>query len=532
MDKRLIYAIVLSMGVMLGYPYVVNWINPPKPKTETAATEKKTEAVPSEIAPGTIAPSVQAQPKAVPEKPVKETLTTVETPLIKAAFSSVGGGLKRWELKKYEASIKDRSRGVNLAESVARMGSLSTFIRPAGGAAENVVLEAASPGVVVEPQGAGVLAYSGSAKGLRVDKKYKFTGESYLVDTEITVTNTTGAPFQGSLETVLAANVAGKDASGYHTGPLVSTAKGKLLRQAADEAQKTGAEPPRWMGLESKYFLSAIIPSSESALNWLTEVSSSASSKATLSAQISLAPGETKTVAFKTFIGPKEYDLLLSYKAGLEEAIEFGWFAVIAKPFLVVLNFLERYVGNYGIAIIILTFMTKVVFYPLTKHSLKSMKELQNIQPQLAAIKEKYKDNKEKLNKELMELYKRYKVNPVGGCLPMILQIPVFIGLYEVLYVAIELRHAPFFFWITDLSDKDPYYISPIIMGATMFLQQKMTPTTVDPAQAKIMLIMPVVFTFMFLSFPSGLVIYWLVNNVLSIAQQYYIQRTPAKAKA
>jgi YidC/Oxa1 family membrane protein insertase len=154
------------------------------------------------------------------------------------------------------------------------------------------------------------------------------------------------------------------------------------------------------------------------------------------------------------------------------------------------------------------------------------MKEMQKVQPQIAALRERYKDDKEKMNRELMELYKRYKINPVGGCLPMILQIPVFIALYNVLSASIELRHAPFALWIYDLSAKDPYYVTPILMGATMLVQQKMTPSTVDPMQAKVMLIMPVVFTFMFLSFPSGLVIYWLINNVLSIAQQYYIQKT------
>jgi YidC/Oxa1 family membrane protein insertase len=184
----------------------------------------------------------------------------------------------------------------------------------------------------------------------------------------------------------------------------------------------------------------------------------------------------------------------------------------------VVLNFFERYLRNYGLAIIILTCIIKVVFHPLTKYSLHSMKEMQKIQPQLNALKQKYKDNKEKLNKELMALYKRYKINPLGGCLPMVMQIPVFIALYEVLSVAIELRHAPFVLWITDL-------VTPLLMGATMFIQQKMTPSAMDPAQAKIMLIMPVVFTFLFMSFPSGLVLYWLVNNVLTIAQQYHIYK-------
>ncbi|MFQ5353597.1 MAG: membrane protein insertase YidC, partial [Thermodesulfobacteriota bacterium] len=163
---------------------------------------------------------------------------------------------------------------------------------------------------------------------------------------------------------------------------------------------------------------------------------------------------------------------------------------------------------------------------PLTHHGLKSMHGMKKVQPQLAAIKKKYKDDKAQLNKEIMGLYKKYKINPVGGCLPMILQIPVFIALYEVLYVCIELRHAPFILWIHDLSAMDPYYITPLIMGGSMFLQQKMTPVSMDPTQAKMMLFMPVIFTVMFLKFPSGLVIYWLVNNILSIAQQYYINRT------
>jgi YidC/Oxa1 family membrane protein insertase len=229
-------------------------------------------------------------------------------------------------------------------------------------------------------------------------------------------------------------------------------------------------------------------------------------------------------------MGPKEYDLLISLKTGLEESIEFGWFSFLAKPLLVVLNFFQRYLNNYGIAIVLITVIIKVIFYPLSTYSMKSMKEMQKIQPQMAALKGKYKNDKEKQNREMMDLYKRHKINPLSGCLPMVLQIPVFIALYEVLYVAIELRHTPLFLWITDLSAKDPYYVTPVIMGVTMFIQQKMTPTTIDPTQAKMMLLMPVIFTFMFLSFPSGLVIYWLINNVLSIAQQYYIQRSAVKA--
>jgi YidC/Oxa1 family membrane protein insertase len=268
-----------------------------------------------------------------------------------------------------------------------------------------------------------------------------------------------------------------------------------------------------------------LIPEKDVSVKWETEFLSAFTAKATLSAPFELGPGEVETVSYNAYMGPKLYNLLRSYGAGLEEAIEFGFLSFLAKPFLVVLNFFERYLRNYGLAIIILTCIIKVVFHPLTRYSLHSMKEMQKIQPQLNALKQKYKDNKEKLNKELMALYKRYKINPLGGCLPMLMQIPVFIALYEVLSVAIELRHAPFAFWITDLSSKDPYYVTPLLMGATMFIQQKMTPSAMDPAQAKIMLLMPIVFTFLFMSFPSGLVLYWLVNNVLSIAQQYHIYK-------
>jgi len=194
-------------------------------------------------------------------------------------------------------------------------------------------------------------------------------------------------------------------------------------------------------------------------------------------------------------------------------------------PMLTFLNYINTFVNNYGIAIIILTILIKIAFWPLGNKSYKSMKEMQKLQPELTAIREKYKDDKQKAGQETMALYKSHKVNPLGGCLPMVVQIPVFFALYKTLMYAIELRHAPFFWWIQDLSDKDPYYITPIIMGATMFIQQKMSPPAGDPMQQKIMLVLPVVFTFLFLTFPSGLVIYWLFNNILSIGQQYYIMK-------
>ncbi|HEC68475.1 MAG TPA: membrane protein insertase YidC, partial [Candidatus Desulfofervidus auxilii] len=216
-----------------------------------------------------------------------------------------------------------------------------------------------------------------------------------------------------------------------------------------------------------------------------------------------------------------------------DKAVDFGFFDIIAKPLLYILRWFYKYVHNYGIAIILLTVVIKVLFWPLTHTSYKSMQEMQKLQPHINRLREKYKDDKERLNKELMNIYKTYKVNPLGGCLPIILQIPVFFALYKALLYAIELRHANFItylpftdkIWLADLSAKDPYYITPILMGISMVIQQKMTPSAMGPGQSKFMLLMPVFFTFLFLNFPSGLVIYWLVNNLLSIVQQFYINR-------
>jgi YidC/Oxa1 family membrane protein insertase len=524
MDKKVWIALILSMVVIFFYPYLIKWYYPPQPAPVVEKTAQTT------------APATQALPGAAPaaqpptQKPVAEELTTVETPLYKAVFSNVGGAIKSLELKNYHQAMND-PKVVNAAQKVAVQNSFRSQF-DLNGVTETPVFTPSSASLKLVDAAKGELTYTGSlSNGLTVEKKFIFSADTYFINTEIKAQNATQTAVSVRSDIVLSAPVSGKDDTGYHQGPIVKS-NDKLVRQDEDERTLSGNSKLKWLGLEDKYFLAALVPMTEAQFSWVTEVPGAGSSRATLQFPVNLAPGGSVKVALNTFLGPKEYDTLLGQKAGLEEAIEFGWFDWMAKPFLVVLNFFDKYLGNYGIAIIVLTVIIKILFYPLTKKSLQSMRDMQKMQPQMAALKEKYKNDKEKMNKELMELYKRHKINPVGGCLPMVLQIPVFIALYEVLYVAIELRHAPFYLWITDLSAKDPYYITPILMGATMFLQQKMTPTSVDPAQQKIMMLMPIVFTFMFLSFPAGLVLYWLVNNVLSIGQQYFIYKTPATAKA
>lgn len=524
MDKKVWIALILSMAVLFFYPYFIQQFYPQVAQKKTEEVQKAPQAPQATQA----QPSAPVAPASPP--PVKEELTTVETPLFGAVFSSDGGSIKSLKLKNYKEGLEEGAQKIDAAERVANPGSFRTDIF-INGVVETISFTPSKPSATIGEAESADLVYTGrSSTGLILEKRYAISGDSYALKTGLKATNPTSNAISVRADTRLFAGISGKDETGYHRGPIIKS-NDKLVRQADDEQRLTGNGKLKWLGLEDKYFLSALIPAATDAqLSWTTEVPAAGQSSAALHLPLNVAPNSSVSFSYTSFLGPKEYDRLVEQRAGLEDAIEFGWFDWLARPFLVVLNFFERYLGNYGLAIIVLTVIIKVLFYPLTKKSLHAMREMQKMQPQMAALKEKYKNDKQKMNKELMELYKRYKINPLGGCLPMVLQIPVFIALYETLYVAIELRHAPFYFWIHDLSAKDPYYITPLLMGATMFIQQKMTPTSVDPTQQKIMLLMPVIFTFMFLNFPAGLVLYWLVNNILQIGQQYFIYKTPAKS--
>jgi YidC/Oxa1 family membrane protein insertase len=254
-----------------------------------------------------------------------------------------------------------------------------------------------------------------------------------------------------------------------------------------------------------------------------------------------LDPGKQGQYGFVFYLGPKSLRVLSQYHNSLKKAINFGWFDIIAKPLLITMNIIYKFIPNYGVAIILLTILIKLIFWPLGTKSYKSMNEMKKVQPLMAELREKYKDDKQRMNQEIMGLYKTYKVNPASGCLPMLVQMPIFFALYRMLYQAIELRHAPFIGWITDLSAPDrlfhfnfaipmmqkPYGIPvlTLLMGVSFLLQQKMTPNTGDPTQAKMMMLMPIFMTVLFINFPAGLVLYMFVNNIISMSQQYYTQK-------
>ena len=313
----------------------------------------------------------------------------------------------------------------------------------------------------------------------------------------------------------------------FHEMAFLSGKDLKRIHADKIKDEKAGSGEMEWAYLGDKYFITAVMPTSGGdAEVYSKKVGEELFEASLVFRSLQIKPGETKVMEYGLYFGPKEVGILKAAGSKLERAIDLGFFDLIAYPMLLSFKWMYEVIPNYGVVVILLTVLIKILFWPLSQKSYKSMKDMQKVAPLMEQIREKYKDDKERLNKEVMDLYKRHKVNPLGGCLPMILQIPVFFALYAVVGGAVELRHAPFILWITDLSAKDPYYVTPVIMGATMFIQQKMTPSaTADPMQQKVMMLMPVIFTFMFLNFSSGLVLYWLINNVLSIGQQHYVNK-------
>jgi len=311
-------------------------------------------------------------------------------------------------------------------------------------------------------------------------------------------------------------------------------------RVAVEKASSDAPTEGKWIGLESEWYIAALIPRTPGFKLVTTKGPNGQVGVALKATLPPLAPGQSWEGRALLYLGPKEYDRLRVQGVGLEQTIHFGTFVFIpflrmewlAVPILWLMNFVYRYIPNYGVAIILLTVVTKILFYPLTLKSMASMKAMQAIQPQVNAIRSKYKGDPQRVQRETLELYRQHKVNPMGGCLPMVIQIPIFYALYLVFSLSVELQNAVFLcfgtlfgtpLWVCDLAQHDPTYILPVLMGVSMFVQQKMTPAAGDPRQAKIMLLMPAVFTFMFLNLPSGLVLYWFVSNVLQIAQQYYM---------
>lgn len=535
MEKRVLIAILLSIAVMYGYTILFPQPKQALPVAPTAAVSSSQVST-SPQAPGSSAGSTPAAATLPEAKLLAAKEITVESDVFSAIISTEGGALKKLVLKQFkDASAKSGKEIILLSENLPAKFTLATAY--AGFALEKMPVFATSVDrlVLTGSDKKALELVLTAANGVTFRKVYTFTGSGYDISLDHSIANASALRQEGEVNLYLRnRSVKPKDDNGRFEvfGPVTLSEAGTSFDTIADlgKAEKSYNKGLKWSGFGDKYFLNAVISKNSSFAALALKDTAGILEQRFSTPRLTLEPGQVYTSAASIYIGPKDLDLLKAQGVNLEGAIDLGWFSIIAKPMLHSLKLFYRYLHNYGLAIIVITIILKILFFPLTHKSYKSMKEMQKIQPKMQELKDKFKDDRDALNKAVMELYKTHKVNPLGGCLPMVVQIPVFFGLYKALMFSIELRHAPFYFWLQDLSAKDPYYITPIIMGATMFIQQKMTPTNMDPIQAKMMLALPVVFTFMFLNFPSGLVLYWLVNNILTIAQQAYINRSLKEA--
>ena len=539
MDKRAVAFLVLSLVIIFGYEFVLNKLgllpDPPISSDQSDSSNQSTSPSHAEgdgqaphaasteagaLASGRHRGSVQERVIAKP------STVEVETSLYRAKFSTRGAVLTGWELKRYWMSSPDRP-----AVELVRQGG--KFPDPlAVGTDDPAVTKEVSEGVYRVEQdftslddskktGHVTFVYESESGEIRVEKRLTFHADSYVVDVEVSQVGLPG-PLQVGMGTNFGIVEWGEGFIGS-IGPVSLVDEKKSVDLSDGESERKGSV--QWAGLQDKYFLSVLIPK-EGMSVWVKK-----ENEKLVSTAVRVAAGST--LAMQLYAGPKEYDTLESLHIGLEDTIDFGWFIfgswgwvkAVAKPIFYVLRSINEYTGNYGVTIVLLTIVIKLLFIPLQYKSYKSMKEMQEIQPKAAALQEKFKDDRDRLNRELIKLYRDHKVNPVGGCLPMLLQMPVFVALFNVLNVAIDLRQAPFALWITDLSIQDPYYVFPLLMGGTMFIQQKITPTTMDPAQAKMMLMLPLFMTFLFINFPAGLVLYWMTLNTLNIGQQLVTEK-------
>lgn len=533
-NKNLVVAMVLMLAVWLGFSF---FFPPTRPEQQTPAVTESGQPAVEETR--TVLPAADVKETLVipADDVVSETLAplrqiVVETTKYQAVFTSQGARLVSFQLKDYRATADEDAPPVQMFESgPLRYASLRTTGTEGFTLHEDAPFETDAQDLVqVAADDEYKLTFRHVAvNGVQYVKTFLLRGDQYTIDTGLELFNTSPSSLRGTVEMALVQrwDEALKPDSYTFAGPA-SLVKGEIKEVDVDDLKDgavTYSQDVAWTSFQTKYFLSVVVPGQDSAANILLQRNGDAVENLVESAYFTLHGGERRQLDYLVFIGPKDPELLEAAGHQLDKVVHFGFFNLLSQPLFTVLTFFYGFSKNYGVAIILLTVLIKLIFWPLTHKSYASMKSMQKLQPEMQKLREKFKNDKERLNKEMMELYKTHRVNPLGGCLPMIVQIPVFFALYKVLLDSIALRHAPFAFWLTDLSAKDPYYITPLLMGASMFVQQKMTPTTADPMQAKIFMMMPIIFTFMFLNFPSGLVIYWLVNNLLTILQQYFIHR-------
>lgn len=551
---RAFLAIIISFVILLGYQYLFvgfDQADPTEGSVQQQPIDSNGELLPPVATP--VQPTVMAKAPVLPVKAYDREAAevTVDTPLYTAVISEDSGTITSFLLKNHTETNEADSLGMQLVKTDATQGFPLQFSW--GSALGSRVLytsDQQSVNLTERSDRQQLRMTAVTENGLVVERLFTFDKSSYLIDLVITVRNESDVILQGIPELgLINSRFEGvvSPANRFLFGGPAAFVNGELHEVSADDFEEgpmTLQGSFDWAGYEGNYFLCAVVPGAETVSSFTMEGTEELTRSRLVGSLETLQPKAQKAYEYSLYYGPKKLKMLQEIGNNLDRSVNFGWFDIIAKPTLWLLNMFYSFVQNYGIAIILVTILFKAAFWPISQKGMKSMKNMQKLQPKMVKIKEKFKNDPTKMNQEVMSLYKTYKVNPLGGCLPMVLQIPVFFALYKVLLQSIELRHAPFMLWISDLAAPDRLWIGfdlpylgglpvlTLLMGASMFFQQKLTPTTADPTQAKIMMFLPVVFTFMFLNFASGLVLYWFVNNLLSILQQVLINRDSNKKSA
>jgi YidC/Oxa1 family membrane protein insertase len=546
--QRLILLFIFGFSVLMLWEA---WQKEGRPKPPAVAqSAKQQEGIPAPQAPAQ-KPSASAAPAERPAMPAdgaaaaKGETVRVTTDLMVAEIDTLGGTLKRVELLKHKDSA-------DATKNFVLIGPEHAYEAQSGLTAEGfnhrAPWKAAQPGPhALEPgKNALEVRLTASRGGVTVDKVYTFKRDSYVIDVALQVRNDSGAPFtpfayfqltHDGKPSADANTVAQTFGAQSFTGFATYSAERKFEKVPPSDIDKDKVDMVKkaddgWLAFVQHYFVAAWLPAEKVTREYgaLKRPDGVYAAHALIPGP-TLQPGTATEIRAPLYAGPQEQRRLREAAPGLELVVDYGWLTIIAWPLFWLLEKFHELAGNWGVAIILLTILIKLIFFPLSAASYRSMAKMKLVTPRMTKIRETYGNDRQRMNQAMMELYKTEKINPLGGCFPILVQIPVFIALYWVLLAAIELRHAPFILWIKDLSALDPYYVLPILMAVTMVLQTKMNPVPPDPVQAKVMQFMPYVFSIFFFFFPAGLVLYWLVNNILSILQQWQIQRMFERAK-
>jgi YidC/Oxa1 family membrane protein insertase len=547
-NQRLFLFVALSFVVLLLWQ---SWMEDygPASQVETAVVENAQSpatatALPAGSADTADIPGAPADmatmERALPDTDVlkKGQFIDVTTDLFHIKIDTTGGDLRQADLLDYKATTEPDSPPFRLLnDSLPNLFVIQSGLRASVGTEPtHHVVYTAEQGSYRMADDADELQVSmiwRSPEGVEVVKRYIFHRGSYAVGLQHEVRNNSTDEWQGrqyrQLQRTQVAETGQSSFIYTYMGGVIYSPEEKyekikfedMLDEKLDRSITDG-----WAAMLQHYFLGALIPASAETDRYYTNTLSSARYViGMISPNREVAPGSSELYETTIFIGPKLQDEMKQVAPGLELTVDYGLLTVLAQPLFWLLKTLHGMLGNWGWAIVCVTILIKLAFYKLSETSYKSMANMRKLAPRMKTLKERYGDDRQKMNQAMMEMYKKEKINPLGGCLPIVVQIPVFIALYWVLLESVELRHAPFILWITDMSSPDPYYILPLLMGATMLIQQRLNPAPMDPIQAKVMMMLPIVFTVFFAFFPSGLVLYWVVNNTLSIAQQWMITR-------